>query len=177
MPVDHDEPGGLSSDAPVHLAVQLEVVLHSTPALAQDGHFVCVAFLRHLDGALVHVAHVRLPVRDLEGRVSSERLRFSTAMTIASYDRVMRYACGETEYATVNTKKGRMSSTNNDGNGQKPWRFVTNHTQVLLAIASDPDIRTREIAEVVGITERAAQRIVADLVESGHVESTSRGAS
>jgi predicted HTH transcriptional regulator len=68
-----------------------------------------------------------------------------------------------------------MSSTNNDGNGQKPWRFVTNHTQVLLAIASDPDIRTREIAEVVGITERAAQRIVADLVESGHVESTRVG--
>ncbi len=68
-----------------------------------------------------------------------------------------------------------MSSTNNDSNGQKAWRFVTNHTQVLLAIARDPDIRTREIAEIVGITERAAQRIVADLVESGHVESTRVG--
>ena len=40
-----------------------------------------------------------------------------------------------------------------------------NHTQVLLTIARNPDIRTREIAEAVGITERAAQRIVADLVE------------
>lgn len=88
----------------------------------------------------------------------------------------MRYACDETEYATkIIRKKVRMSSTNNDSNGQKAWRFVTNHTQVLLAIARDPDIRTREIAEIVGITERAAQRIVADLVESGHVESTRVG--
>ena len=55
---------------------------------------------------------------------------------------------------------------------EKPWRFVTNHTQVLLTIADNPDIRTRDIADAVGITERAAQRIVADLVESGYVERT-----
>jgi DNA-binding MarR family transcriptional regulator len=52
----------------------------------------------------------------------------------------------------------------------KPWRFVTNHTQVLLCIARDPDMRVRQIAESVGITERAAQRIVRDLIESGFVE-------
>jgi DNA-binding MarR family transcriptional regulator len=52
----------------------------------------------------------------------------------------------------------------------KPWRFVTNHTQVLLLISRDPGARLREIAEGVGITERAAQRIVADLVESGFVK-------
>jgi DNA-binding MarR family transcriptional regulator len=52
----------------------------------------------------------------------------------------------------------------------KPWRFVTNHTQVLLTIARSPDVRTRDIAEQVGITERAAQRIVADLVEAGFIE-------
>jgi predicted ArsR family transcriptional regulator len=51
----------------------------------------------------------------------------------------------------------------------KSWRFVTNHTQVLLCIARDPDARLRDIAETVGITERAVQRIVADLVESGYV--------
>lgn len=56
-------------------------------------------------------------------------------------------------------------------NHEKPWRFVTNHTQVLLAIARDPDVRLRDIAEMVGITERAAQRIVRDLVESGYVTS------
>jgi DNA-binding MarR family transcriptional regulator len=52
----------------------------------------------------------------------------------------------------------------------KPWRFVTSHTQVLLCLASDPDVRLRDVAEQVGITERAAQRIVADLIESGYVE-------
>ncbi|HSE80900.1 MAG TPA: winged helix-turn-helix domain-containing protein [Gaiellaceae bacterium] len=52
----------------------------------------------------------------------------------------------------------------------KPWRFVTNHTQVLLCIAHDDDVRLRDVAEKVGITERAAQRIVADLVEAGFVQ-------
>jgi DNA-binding MarR family transcriptional regulator len=52
----------------------------------------------------------------------------------------------------------------------KPWRFVTNHTQVLLCISRDDEVRLRDIAERVGITERAAQRIVADLVEAGFVE-------
>ena len=54
-------------------------------------------------------------------------------------------------------------------NTEKPWRFVTNHTQVLLCIARDPDVRLRDVAEMVGITERAAQRIVRDLVDSGFV--------
>jgi DNA-binding IclR family transcriptional regulator len=51
------------------------------------------------------------------------------------------------------------------------WRFLSNHTQVLLCIQRDPDVRFRDIARMVGITERAAQRIVADLIESGYVES------
>ena len=51
----------------------------------------------------------------------------------------------------------------------KPWSFLTNHTQVLLCIARDPETRLRDIAETVGITERAVQRIVADLMESGFV--------
>jgi len=49
------------------------------------------------------------------------------------------------------------------------WRFLTNHTQVLLCIARDGDVRTRDIAQTVGITERAAQRIVADLAAAGFV--------
>jgi DNA-binding MarR family transcriptional regulator len=57
--------------------------------------------------------------------------------------------------------------SNEDG---KPWRFVTNHTQVLICIARDSDVRLRDIAARVGITERAAQRIVADLSEAGFVE-------
>jgi predicted transcriptional regulator len=49
------------------------------------------------------------------------------------------------------------------------WRFLTNHTQVLLCIARDGDVRTRDIAQTVGITERAAQRIVADLADAGFI--------
>jgi len=56
-------------------------------------------------------------------------------------------------------------------NNHKTWRFLSNHTQVLLLLHRDPDARFRDIAEHVGITERAAQRIVADLVETGYVES------
>jgi DNA-binding MarR family transcriptional regulator len=61
-----------------------------------------------------------------------------------------------------------MSSPEND---HKSWRFLSNHTQVLLCLHRDPNARFRDIAQRVGITERAAQRIVADLIESGYVES------
>ena len=50
------------------------------------------------------------------------------------------------------------------------WTFLTNHAQVLLGIAQNPDARLRDLAEHVGITERAAQRIVVDLVEAGYLE-------
>jgi DNA-binding IclR family transcriptional regulator len=46
---------------------------------------------------------------------------------------------------------------------------VTNHTQVLLYIARDPDVRLRDIAAALSITVGSAQRIVSDLVESGIV--------
>jgi len=50
----------------------------------------------------------------------------------------------------------------------KSWHFLTSHAQVLLCIERDPDARLRDIAETVGITERAAQRIVSDLVDAGY---------
>jgi DNA-binding MarR family transcriptional regulator len=50
------------------------------------------------------------------------------------------------------------------------WTFLTNHTQVLLRIAQDPDVRLRDVAQIVGITERAAQRIVADLVDADIID-------
>jgi DNA-binding MarR family transcriptional regulator len=55
------------------------------------------------------------------------------------------------------------------------WTFLTNHTQVLLCIARNPDVRLRDIADRVRITERAAQRIVADLVDGGFVVRERRG--
>jgi DNA-binding transcriptional ArsR family regulator len=55
------------------------------------------------------------------------------------------------------------------------WTFFTNHAHVLLCIARDPEIRVRDLAIRVGITERAAQRIVADLVDAGYVERSRDG--
>ena len=53
---------------------------------------------------------------------------------------------------------------------EKPgWTFLTNHSHVLLCIATDPDIRGRDIAVRVGITERSAQSIITDLVEGGYL--------
>lgn len=47
------------------------------------------------------------------------------------------------------------------------WTFFTNHAHVLICLASQPNLRLRDVARKVGITERAVQRIVAELVEAG----------
>jgi len=49
------------------------------------------------------------------------------------------------------------------------WTFLTNHAQVLVCIARDPGIRLRDIGERVGITERAAHRIVVELANAGYI--------
>ncbi|MBS2031112.1 MAG: winged helix-turn-helix domain-containing protein [Deltaproteobacteria bacterium] len=49
------------------------------------------------------------------------------------------------------------------------WTFLTNHAHVLLCLARDPEARMRDVATAVGITERAVQRIVADLEAEGYV--------
>jgi predicted HTH transcriptional regulator len=55
------------------------------------------------------------------------------------------------------------------------WAFLTNHAHVLLCIARDPHSRARDIAQQIGITERAAQRILADLIADGYVKRTKVG--
>ena len=50
------------------------------------------------------------------------------------------------------------------------WTFLSNHGHVLVSLARDPDARTRDVAGAVGITERAVQQIVHDLVEQGYLE-------
>jgi DNA-binding IclR family transcriptional regulator len=52
---------------------------------------------------------------------------------------------------------------------ERGWTFLTNHAHVLVAIARDPEARLRDVAAEVGITERAAQGIVHDLVAAGYV--------
>lgn len=63
-----------------------------------------------------------------------------------------------------------------DPEGPRPeWTFLTNHAHVVVCIARDPDARGRDIAERVGITERAVQAIIADLVTDGYVTRERRG--
>lgn len=50
------------------------------------------------------------------------------------------------------------------------WTFFTNHAHVLFVLAQEPDLRLRDVAARVDITERAAQRIVRDLEEAGYVQ-------
>ena len=49
------------------------------------------------------------------------------------------------------------------------WSFLTNHARALLSIAHDPDLRLRDIASALDVTERTAYSIVADLTEGGYV--------
>jgi DNA-binding MarR family transcriptional regulator len=49
------------------------------------------------------------------------------------------------------------------------WTYLTNHSHVLICLAREPELRLRDVAEKVGITERAVQRIVAELEESGAI--------
>lgn len=55
------------------------------------------------------------------------------------------------------------------------WTFLSNHTHVLFCIHHDPDIRLRDIAHSVGVTERAAQRILNELHEVGVLYRERRG--
>ncbi len=61
-----------------------------------------------------------------------------------------------------NLKQGSQTSASG-------WDFLTNHAHVLVCVAHDSGIRLREIAAAVGITERAAHRILSELVEEGYV--------
>lgn len=57
----------------------------------------------------------------------------------------------------------------------RTWTFLTNHARVLLVVSSNPDIRLREIADLVGITERTAMQIVVDLEHDGYLRKERRG--
>lgn len=47
------------------------------------------------------------------------------------------------------------------------WTFLSNHSHVLIALAKDPTLRVRDLAMLVGITERAVASILTDLEEAG----------
>ena len=68
-----------------------------------------------------------------------------------------------------------MSARQSTETAPRGWQFVTNHTQVLLAVARDPDLRLRDIADDLGITVGSAQRILSDLVAAGFVKRERHG--
>jgi DNA-binding transcriptional ArsR family regulator len=51
----------------------------------------------------------------------------------------------------------------------RTWSFFTNHARVLICISQDPDLRLRDLAGTLDITERRAHGIVTDLTEAGYV--------
>lgn len=69
----------------------------------------------------------------------------------------------------VATTKPEAGGPQPEGRSKPSWTFLTNHGHVLVCIAKDPGMRGRDIADRVGITERAAQAIIADLVAAGYV--------
>jgi len=68
------------------------------------------------------------------------------------------------------TPREPLAAAENDRSRRPPaWTFLTNHGHVLVCIALNADVRIAEIADLVGIGERAAHRIVCDLVREGYV--------
>ena len=55
------------------------------------------------------------------------------------------------------------------------WTFITNHARVMMVISQDPTVRLRDIASALDITERAAQRIVTELVDEGYLSRKREG--
>jgi DNA-binding IclR family transcriptional regulator len=58
---------------------------------------------------------------------------------------------------------------------KKNWTFLSNHAQVLLWLAREPDLRVSDLAKQVGISERATYGILADLCEAGYLTRSREG--
>jgi hypothetical protein len=77
--------------------------------------------------------------------------------------------CGRQGSGPTSRLESIHMGASNDGYPRMRWTFLTNHARALVCIAEDPQVRLREIAQRVGITERAAQTVVNDLVDAGYV--------
>lgn len=71
---------------------------------------------------------------------------------------------------TANPAIGGGSLAGQPGAGGHRWTFLTNHAHVLILLDRDPNLVLRQVAAQIGITERAVQRIIADLEEGGFIE-------
>jgi hypothetical protein len=78
------------------------------------------------------------------------------------------------QLGSVDSRNGDRSDEHSAGDtanssDAKTWTFLTNHARVLICIARTPQARIRDIADMIGITERATQIIIGDLEESGYL--------
>ena len=62
-----------------------------------------------------------------------------------------------------------------EATAEASWTFLTNHSHVVLCLVQDPEARMRDVADRVGITERAVQRIVSELEAAGYVDRIREG--
>ena len=67
---------------------------------------------------------------------------------------------------TWKTYDRRMQS---EGSTRSAWTFFTNHAHVLIAVSREPELRQRDISDLVGITEGAVQRILHELEDAGYL--------
>lgn len=91
-------------------------------------------------------------------------------------------SAGQTEKARFSFPQFAMSTYHAQPSGavsvaetSSDWTFLTNHSHVLFCLAQDPDIRLRDVADRVGITERAVQRIVTELEDGGYITRQRQG--
>jgi predicted ArsR family transcriptional regulator len=61
------------------------------------------------------------------------------------------------------------------GAADRSWTFITNHGAALALVANNSDIKLAELALRMQITERAARRVLKDLIEAGYVTCERRG--
>jgi DNA-binding MarR family transcriptional regulator len=83
------------------------------------------------------------------------------------------FACYVSRVVTRGFTLAAMSQDQDQDKGN--WTLLTAHGRALVAIAQDPDARMRDLAEIVGVTERTVQAIVADLETAGYVAHTRIG--
>jgi DNA-binding MarR family transcriptional regulator len=68
-----------------------------------------------------------------------------------------------------------VNGAGEDADVPTKWTFLSGHAQVFLAIAGDPSLRMRDIAEHLGYTERMVQNLVRDLEATGYLTHTRVG--
>jgi predicted MarR family transcription regulator len=77
-------------------------------------------------------------------------------------------------HARIMTKESRNMAAD-AARDQSKWTFLTNHLHVLACLARDPELRIRDIADLIGITERATVQILSQLEASGYLTKTRVG--